>query len=187
MLEIGLYVGAGIVVLVLLAMLIGFCISPKGKVIYSREISADVSDIFEQINDLTTWQQWSAWSPERMKGYVSSFEGPGSGVGQVWIWKETKYPGRIEITESENNQRIVYELSMDMFPDPMVSTIRFTEREGATFVEWENDVNWGTNPLGRLMGSIFGKMSLVGAMKFGLQSLERRGADSSGPLEADSV
>lgn len=187
MLEISLYVGAGIVVLVLLAFLVGFCIPQMSKVIYSRDISADVKDVFEPINDLRTWPQWSAWSPERMKGYVSSFEGPSRGVGQIWIWKETKYPGRIEITESEENQRIVYELSMDMFPDPMVSTICFTQKEGMTFVHWENDVNWGRHPLGRLMGSIFGKMSLVGAMKFGLQSLETRVRESSGSLESDSV
>ena len=187
MLEISLYVGTGIVVLVLLAFLVGFWIPQASTVIYSREISADVNDLFEPINDLKTWPQWSAWSPERMKGYLSRFEGPDSGAGQIWIWKETKYPGRIEIIESEQNQRIVYELSMEMMPDPMVCTISFMEKEGVTFVQWENEVNWGRNPLGRLMGSIFGKMSLMGAMTFGLQSLEARVRESSDPLELDSV
>jgi len=187
MLEISLYGGIGVIVLVLLACLVGFCVPPRGTVIYRREISADVNAIFVLINDLKTWPQWSAWSPERMKGYVSSFEGPDRGVGQIWTWKETKYPGRIEIIESEENQRIVYELSMDMIPEPMVCTIGFTDKEGVTLVQWENEVNWGRNPIGRLMGSIFGKMSLMGAMTFGLQSLETRVRVSSEPLELDSA
>ena len=114
-----------------------------------------------------------------MKGYVSEFSGPDSGVGQVWTWSETKYPGKIEILESATNQRFVYALSMEMCPEPMISTIYFTEQDGQTEVLWENTVDWGSRPLSRLIGFLMGKQMLLGSMKFGLNSLEQRANEQS--------
>ena len=105
-----------------------------------------------------------------MKGYVSEFSGPDSGIGQVWTWSETKYPGKIEILESETNQRFVYALSMEMWPTPMISTISFKEQDGQTEVRWENAVDWGSRPLSRLVGFLMGKQILLGSLNLSLHS-----------------
>ena len=115
-----------------------------------------------------------------MKGYVSEFSGPDGGVGQVWKWSETKYPGEIEILESEPNQRFVYALSMEMWSEPMISTISFKEHDGQTEVRWENVVDWGSRPLSRLVGFLLGKQMLLGSLKFGLKSLEQRANEQRG-------
>jgi len=157
-----------------LTWIIGFFVPQNMTVTLSTTLSATATEIFESINDLRTWQVWSAWSPEKMNGYVSEFSGPDSGVGQVWTWSETKYPGEIKILESEPNQRFVYAFSMDMRPSPMISTISIKEQDGQTEVRWENAVDWGSRPLSRLVGFLFGKQMLLGALKFGLKSLEQR-------------
>ncbi len=164
-------IGFGIVVL---AWISGHFVPQTMTVTLSKTLSATASEIFEPINDLRTWQVWSAWSPEKMKGYVSEFSGPDSGVGQVWTWSETKYPGKIEILESEANQRFVYALSMDMCPAPMIGTISFKEQDGQTEVRWETAVDWGSRPLSRLVGFLMGRQMLLGSLKFGLKSLEQR-------------
>ena len=166
-------VGIGFGILVL-AWILGYFVPQKMTVTLSKTLSATATEIFGPINDLRTWQVWSAWSPEKMKGYVSEFSGPDSGVGQVWTWSKTKYPGQIEILESETNQRFVYALSMDMWPAPMISTISFQQHDGQTEVRWENVVDWGSRPLSRLVGFLMGKQMLLGSLKFGLKSLERR-------------
>ena len=165
--------------ILVLAWIVGYFVPQNMTVTLSKTLSTSATEIFEPINDLRTWPIWSAWSPEKMKGYVSEFSGPDSGVGQVWTWSETKYPGKIEILESATNQRFVYALSMEMCPEPMISTIYFTEQDGQTEVLWENKVDWGSRPLSRLIGFLMGKQMLLGSMKFGLNSLEQRANEQS--------
>ena len=171
-------IGIGIGILVL-AWIVGCFVPQNMTVTLSQTLSVTAAEIFEPINDLRTWQVWSAWNSEKLKGYVSEFSGPDSGVGQVWAWSETKYPGEIEILESEANHRFVYTLSMTMWPEPMVSTISFSEHEGQTEVRWENVVDWGNRPLSRLVGFLMGKQILLGSLKFGLKSLEQRANQQS--------
>ncbi len=69
--------------ILVLAWIVGYFVPQNMTVTLSKTLSTSATEIFESINDLRTWPIWSAWSPEKMKGYVSEFSGHENGGRQV--------------------------------------------------------------------------------------------------------
>ena len=95
--------------------------------------------IFEHVNDLHKWQEWSPWAkidPSAMLTY----DGPQAGVGAAMAWSSENREvgkGRMTITDSRINELI--KLRLD-FTEPMQATntadFRFKSNGSQTTVTW---------------------------------------------------
>jgi hypothetical protein len=94
--------------------------------------------VFEQVNDLHKWQDWSPW--EKLDPAMKrTFEGPGSGTGASYGWVGNKQvgEGKMSITESKANELVRLKLEF-IKPFASTATTEFTFKpEGdKTSVSW---------------------------------------------------
>ena len=70
-------------------------------------IVAPAARVFEQVNDLKKWDDWSPWAKLDPNAKIS-FEGPLVGPGAMFHWSgnDKVGAGTMTITESKPNQRI---------------------------------------------------------------------------------
>jgi uncharacterized protein YndB with AHSA1/START domain len=90
------------------------------RVARSAVIDAPPAAVFDQINDLHKWQQWSPWA-KLDPNSKSTFEGPVSGKGAIFEWSGNSDvgEGKMTITESVPNDRVKFRLD---FVKPFAGT-----------------------------------------------------------------
>ncbi len=116
----------------------------------STSIAAPPSVAFAQINDFHkwTWSPWDKLDPNQKRTY----EGAESGVGAKYHWagNDDVGEGRMEITESRENERVAIRLEF-IRPFPSTSSVDFTvsaDGEGSKVV-------WGMDGTNDFMGKAF--------------------------------
>ncbi|MDO9104168.1 MAG: SRPBCC family protein [Methylovulum sp.] len=133
-----------------------FCISRTAV------ISAPVSTVFEQVNDLAKWEPWSPWA-KLDPAATNTFEGPASGVGAVMSWSGNNKvgAGRMTITASRPDEAICFRLEF-LKPFKATNTAEFTFKPDAdkTVVTWSMS---GTNNfIGKAMSLVMNCDKMVG-------------------------
>lgn len=123
---------------------------------YSNTIEIEKSPrlIFNQVNSLQNWENWSPFQ-EADSDMISEYFGPEQGVGNRQEWKsKVNGNGSMEILKSVNEHEVVYSLNLGM---GNVDTTWFSIERNPKNVS----VTWGTKvsnlgyPMGRLMMAIF--------------------------------
>src|SRR4051794_16726010 len=73
----------------------------------STTIMAPAAEIFQRVNDLRQWEDWSPWAKIDPNAKIS-FEGPLAGPGAMFHWSgnDKVGAGTMTITESKPNERI---------------------------------------------------------------------------------
>ncbi len=108
------------------------------RVTRSATMNATPAAVFAQVNDFHNWEAWSPWA-KMDPNAKSTFEGPTSGTGSVFLWDGNKDvgAGSMTILQSEPNDRIHIKLA---FVRPFAGTndVYFTFKpEGEqTAVTW---------------------------------------------------
>ncbi|MCX6350945.1 MAG: SRPBCC family protein [Bacteroidetes bacterium] len=122
-------------------------------------INAPIEKVFEKINDLKTWPEWSAWSADRLSKFTYECPGNTVGVGGCMKWSSKKLGnGIITITESIHNARIGYKIDMVSYRASKGQIIIFPTEDGKTEVIWENAGKVGKyNPIGKYIALFAGK------------------------------
>lgn len=90
-------------------------------------IAAPASEIFNQVNDLHNWNQWSPWAKLDPKA-KATFEGAESGITAKMNWASDNSQvgtGSMTITESRPDELINFSLDF-IKPFPGTSTAAFT-------------------------------------------------------------
>lgn len=82
--------------------------------------------VFEQVNDLKKWGQWSPWAKldPQMK---QTYEGPpaGTGASSAWVGNNQVGEGRMTITESRSNELV--RMKLEFFkPFTAANDVEFT-------------------------------------------------------------
>jgi uncharacterized protein YndB with AHSA1/START domain len=110
----------GIVAVITLFLVYVALKSPEIKVSRSAKISAPAEKVFSQVNDFHLWEAWSPWAKLDPNSKVT-FAGPDSGKDAVFTWdgNDQVGSGRMTITESKPNERILIKLE---FMKPMEAT-----------------------------------------------------------------
>ena len=93
--------------------------------------------VFDMMNSLPNWQQWSNFSKERVEGLVIEYSSTKSGEGAVQKWEDARGKGKMWITQSQPHSKIEYDLKFDGFPT-MKSTIEIEESGQTTTVVWSS-------------------------------------------------
>jgi uncharacterized protein YndB with AHSA1/START domain len=155
MLETILTVLAIIVVFVgLLGALIA--LQPAGyRVSRSASVAAPAAEVFAQVNDLHTMNEWSPWlEPDPNIKLV--YEGPRTGTGAAFSWNGNSQvgAGRLTITDSQPNELIRIKLDfLRPFKGMADTEFTFKTEGGQTAVTWTmtGRKNFITKAFGLLM------------------------------------
>lgn len=139
---------AGLILVVLIVVGIALTKPDEFKVSRSATFNAAAPSVFAQVNDLRNWEAWSPWG-KMDPSAKPTYEGPHAGNGAAMVWHSEKPEvgvGKMTITESVPNQRIVFLLE---FEKPMkgTNTASFTFKPNGK----QTEVTW----------SMSGKMGLM--------------------------
>ena len=180
-----------LVVLVLLLLgltVVGFVAPSMLTVERSITIAAPPAAVHQVLADLKTWPEWSAWTQQRDPSATWEFSGADSGVGAVWSWKGDPKGlgvGRLEITASDPQDGIAYDLAFDEGAMQAPGALRLLSSGGGTHVTWTSQFSMGPKPIGGLMKLFLGGMigNSVGAdFDAGLAGLKQR-LETGAPVE----
>lgn len=138
MLEIGLYIVAGLVALILLFVALVIMRPAEFRITRSARIAGSAAAIFDQVNDFHKWNDWSPWHKldPNMK---QTFEGPAAGTGTIYSWHGNKDvgEGRMTIIDSRPSDLIRIKLE---FLKPWTATndteFTFKPDNHETVVTW---------------------------------------------------
>ena len=149
-----------IIVVVLVLVVVGVSLPLPSKVHVERSIviGASAQEIFDRVNDLKQWDEWSPWHAMEPDA-TYEYSGPEAGVGAKSVWKGEKVgEGSQEITLSEPYSRIETRLEFKDQAHPAAAAWLFEEEEGTTKVTWSFDGDMGKNPIGKIFGLLMDSM-----------------------------
>lgn len=172
----------GLVALLLLLTLIGLFLPSAAHVERSVSIAAPPAAVYEIVNDLHRFNEWSPWFEKDPKAKYT-YSGPESGAGSRLDWSSgvsSVGTGSQEIVEAVPDQRVRTRLD---FGDQGHGeyTLAIAPEGAGSRVTWAFDTSFGYNLFGRYFGLAMD--SIVGAeYEHGLGKL--RALAEAGPVAA---
>lgn len=138
---------------------IGFLLPGKVHVERSLIIEASKNNIFNQVNTLKNWENWSPWI--HLDPIMQlSYSGPKSGVGATYTWQSMDKnvgDGKITIIASVPYDSLVILMDYDEKGKTTAKFLFVKEVQG-TKVTWSLDSDLGMNPLSRWIGVLSDQM-----------------------------
>lgn len=125
-------------------------------------IDAPASAVFEHVNNLRKWNEWSPWA-KLDPNAKNSYAGPESGVNAAMSWSGNMDVGvgSMEITESQPGEYVKYKLD---FLEPMegksTAEMSLVPEGGKTKVTWS--MNGKHNFIQKAMCLVFNGQEMVG-------------------------
>ena len=162
-----------IVLLIGVAMVVGFLMPREQHVERSITITADPAVIFDQINNLKNWENWSPWiklDPASIRNYSD----PAAGTGAYYTWSsenENVGKGKMTILDSKPNSLNTTQLEFEGM-EKALGYFKLEPDEEGTKLTWAFDANMGSNPFYRLMGLMMDKM-LGASFNEGLAAIKK--------------
>lgn len=162
----------GAIVGVLIVLFFGIAMFLPSEVHIERSLLIPASSevVFNEVNDLRKWKEWSPWH-EMDPEMEITYEGFLMGEGASYSWEsEVLGDGKLSITESHPNQYIATDMHFTEQGSAM-GYYRFESIEGGTLVTWGMETDMGNNPFSKYMGLMMDGM--VGDdFEKGLQNLK---------------
>lgn len=146
------------ILLVIVMVVVGFSQDPKWRVERSVVVNASPPQVFEYIQHLKDWPQWSAWNPEKYPDMSYSTSDPDFGVGAKQSWNDGGMTGELVISDYKPNDYFEYDLSMDGGEYQMRGRMSVKPADGGTRLTWACWGDSGANPFDRLMMLMFKPM-----------------------------
>lgn len=146
MLKKALLISMGLVVVLLAVFFITAAMQPAE---YSVERSTTIDEptevVFEQVNDLRNWEDWSPWA-DIDPDYETTYSGADSGEGAIFEWSGNAEAGSGRMTIEESRPGELVEIKLEFLePFESTSTTSFTfdgdgeQTEVTWSMEGEND------------------------------------------------
>ena len=172
---------AGLLVALIAILFLTVAMQPADfSVTRSATIAAPPATVFPLVNNFHTWEQWSPWA-QIDPAMKTTYEGPESGVGAVysWVGNSEVGEGRMAITESIANEKILIDLEFKApFEATNVTEFNFAPEGEGTKVTWTMT---GTNNfIGKAFGLLMDMDAMVGT------SFEQGLADMKAAAEGTS-
>lgn len=129
-----------LVLFILIAGLVAFIATRPTEFRVSRStvINAPPAAVFEKVNNLRQWNDWSPWA-KLDPNAKNTFEGPESGLGAVFGWagNEKVGEGRMTITDSVPAERILMKLEFfKPFAGTSMTEFTFKPEGQGTAMSW---------------------------------------------------
>ncbi len=166
------FVGLGLLVLVIVLVIIAFLLPRNVRIERSIAIKAAPEIVFEQINTLKNWEDWSPWHKIDPKMKLVYGDIP-SGKDAFYSWSsDVKNVGKGKLTITKSVPYDTINVTMD-FMEQGISQGGYILKKADSGIQlkWWMDADMGNNPIGRIMGLFLDKM--VGKdFEKGLKSLK---------------
>ena len=163
-----------LLLLIVVLLVISFFLPSKYRVERSELIEAKPAAIFEHLNTLTKWPEWTAWTVARYPDMNVSFEGPEAGVGAIYQWSgKSSGNGVLKITRSEPEQGVWFDLDFEQGKYLSKGAILMQPSGDSVKVTWSNEGELGLNPMRRYFGLVMDRMMGPDFEK-GLQNLAEK-------------
>lgn len=158
----------------ILLILVALFLPSRYQVTRSLDIKAAPDAIFTNLNTLTTWPEWTAWTVAKYPDMKITFAGPPAGVGASYTWdgSSTGY-GTLRLTRSEQGKGVGFDLDFDHGKYLSKGSITLTPSGDATTVTWVNEGDLGWNPVSRYFGLLMDRM-MGPDFAEGLMKLQKR-------------
>lgn len=161
-----------VVILCLVLTAVAYLLPRNVSVSRSVNIAAAPEAVFEHVNSMQKFSEWSPWS-DRDPDMQVTYSGPDAGVGNKMDWT-SDHPnvgnGTQVITASTPGESV--ETTLDFGPMGTAEAAWVLEpKDGGTVMTWRFETDMGMNPISRWMGLMMD--SWVGAdYERGLQRLK---------------
>lgn len=178
-------VAIGLVVVLVLFAVIGMLLPRKVHLERSIDVAAPASVVFDLVDDLRRWPDWTPWNKEADPSLEFTFEGD-RGEGTSYSWKGDEFgTGRLTITKSTPQQGVECEMYFNGEDLPSYSSIQLSPDGDVTTVVWTFDGDMGASPVGRYFGLMM--ESLLGPdYEKGLSNLKTIAESESASQKASS-
>lgn len=137
----------------------------------SINIDAPPEKIFPLVNQLRFWSRWTYWNGHDTPGLEVEYSGPESGVGSIQTWTEPRGNGKLWVSESIENQSIVYQSDFTGFPT-MNGSIQLESDGDQTIVRWNSNGSLPSGPFYGWFGMAFSN-ALSGQYNQSLKKLKQ--------------
>jgi len=174
-----------LVVIVAIVAVIGMFMSPAVRIERSMEMKASPEAVYNQVADLKNWDNWMPWN-KLDPNWERTFGEKTSGEGATYSWKSKDSnvgQGSITITKAVPNELVETNLHFEGQGDA-TGGYKIEKTDAGTKFTWSMDMNMGSNPFKRIMGSMMDKMMAPWFEK-GLKSLDS--SASVAPMPAPSA
>ena len=146
-------------ILLLLFVIIAWFLPQKVEIKRHIIINAPVRVVFNQVDDLHSWQKWAVWNQQDPDMKIT-YHRLGMGTGSGYDWKsenEHVGSGSLKISNSVPYDSILVDLDFGEHGQAE-SPFYFSEENNQTSVSWSFKTDLGMNPLHRWTGLFFDTM-----------------------------
>lgn len=157
--------------LIICLVVISFFLPKQVDIERSLVVNAPQSTVFNQVNNLKNWEQWSPWKQMDPTMEIT-YEGNPSGVGAQYNWVgEKSGNGYLQIKESVPNKSIKTYLNFGSQGDGN-STWTFEPQGNQTKATWQFSTDLGYSPISRWRG-LFIDRFLGSSFQDGLENIQK--------------
>jgi effector-binding domain-containing protein/uncharacterized protein YndB with AHSA1/START domain len=145
---------------IIVLLLVGFFLPRNEKVERTVTINAKPEAVYNLLNNLTTYDKWMPWNQLDTQWKVEyAPQTIGAGAWYKWQSKNDKVgKGKLTITESTANEKVITSLEFEGFDKPSVSGWVLKPAGAGTELTWYMNSDMGNNPAHRWMGILMDKM-----------------------------
>lgn len=134
---------------------------------FSLTIPAQKEVVFDHLNDLRKWPDWTAWGMQDSSVQLT-FSTESKGAGALMEWAKEDGRGKVTIIQSISDSLVDAEIALDGW-STMYSLMTVSTADSGTLVSWQLKTKL-RNPINRIMG-YFIKGWMLRDIKRGLRGL----------------
>lgn len=138
-------------VLVVGFLVYGSRLPAKWEVIATQTVKADRERLFDYLNEIRNWEQWTIWSKDVNTSFEFSYEGAPSGTGATQCWRAKSQFGKTKICSAQRPEKIAYMFQFGHGQHMMKGCLTLRPRGSETEVVWAAYGDSGTNPSRKIM------------------------------------
>ena len=153
------FIGLGLLILIVLLVAVAYLLPRHVKVERTVSIKSTPEFVFDQVNILKNWEQWSPWHKIDPKMKLEYNDIP-SGKGASYSWQsdvKNVGNGKLTITKAVPFDSIDVEMNF-MDQGIALGGYNFKQQDSTVLLTWWMDADMGNNPIGRWMGLLMDRM-----------------------------
>ncbi len=150
-----------ILTIMALFVVVGYLMPGTTHVERTIDINAPSSTVYNQVNELKNWVNWSPWAKIDPNTVWKYSEPSSSGIGAYYTWSSSNNNvgnGKMTILDTKPNEHVRYKLEFEGMGESLVSFNLTAKDSSNTKVAWTLDKDNGLNPISRWLGILMDKM-----------------------------